>query len=163
MKDKIAQAGLSLGITERAATSRTLPGSVYIDQTVFEREREAIHFRNWHYAGGIQELAKPGDYVTARILDQTIIVIRGKDQEIRGFYNVCQHRAHELLRGRGRVNMITCPYHAWTYAVDGRFTGARGTAPLPNFENSAFNLKPVRVEVFAEKWIFFNLNPDAAP
>jgi carnitine monooxygenase subunit len=163
MKDKIAQAGLSLGITERASTSRTLPGSVYIDQTVFEREREAIHFRNWHYAGGIQELAKPGDYVTARILDQTIIVIRGKDQEIRGFYNVCQHRAHELLRGRGRVNMITCPYHAWTYAVDGRFNGARGTALLPNFENSAFNLKPVRVEVFAEKWIFFNLNPDAAP
>jgi phenylpropionate dioxygenase-like ring-hydroxylating dioxygenase large terminal subunit len=163
MKNQIEQAGLNLGITEHAATSQTLPGWVYTDPAVFARERDAIHFRSWHYAGSSQELAKAGDYVTARILDQTIIVIRGKDHAIRGFYNVCQHRAHELLCGRGRVNMITCPYHAWTYSVDGRFNGARGTALLPNFDNAAFNLKPVRVEVFAKKWIFFNLDPDAAP
>jgi carnitine monooxygenase subunit len=163
MNNELGQASENLGITESAATSRTLPGWVYTDPAVFEREREAIHFRSWHYAGTSQELAKPGDYVTARILDQTIIVIRGKDEALRGFYNVCQHRAHELLRGRGRVNMITCPYHAWTYGVDGRFNGARGTALLPNFENAAFNLKPVRIEVFAGKWIFFNLDPNAMP
>lgn len=163
MKDRIEQAGLNLGITERAATSRTLPGWVYTDLAVFERERAAIHFRSWHYAGTSQELSKPGDYLTARILDQEIIVIRGKDDAIRGFYNVCQHRGHELLRGCGRVHVITCPYHAWTYGVDGQFNGARGTALLPDFQNAAFNLKPVRIEVFAGKLIFFNLDPEATP
>jgi phenylpropionate dioxygenase-like ring-hydroxylating dioxygenase large terminal subunit len=163
MKNQIEQAGLNLGLTERAATSRTLPGRVYTDQAVFEKEREAIHFRSWHYAGTSQELSKPGDYLTARILDQEIIVIRGKDQALRGFYNVCQHRGHELVRGCGRVNVITCPYHAWTYGVDGKFNGARGTALLPDFQNAAFNLKPVRIEVFAGKLIFFNLDPEATP
>lgn len=163
MSNQLEQSGLKLGIDTSPASSRTLPGWLYTDQAIFEREREAIHFRSWHYAGTTQELLKPGDYLTARILDQTVIVIRGKDGTLRGFYNVCQHRAHELLHGRGRVQMITCPYHAWTYGVDGQFNGARGTAQLPNFSNAAFNLKPVRVEVFAQKLIFFNLDSDAAP
>jgi choline monooxygenase len=163
MKDRSEQTGLHLGITERAATSRTLPGWAYTDQLLFEKERAAIHFRSWHYAGTTQELSKSGDYLTARILDQEIIVIRGKDAAIRGFYNVCQHRGHELLRDCGRVHVITCPYHAWTYAVDGRFNGARGAAQLPDFRNAEFNLKPVRIEVFAGKLIFFNLVPEATP
>jgi len=132
-------------------------------QAAFEREREAIHFRSWHYAGTTQELLKPGDYLTARIVDQSIIIIRGQDGELRGFYNVCQHRAHELLQGRGRVHKITCPYHAWTYGTDGRFSGARGTATLKDFNATAFNLKPVRIEVFAKTFIFFNLDPAAVP
>ncbi len=163
MKDRSEQAGLNLGITERAASSRTLPGWAYTDPSVFEKERAAIHFRSWHYAGTTQELSKSGDYLTARILDQEIIVIRGKDAAIRGFYNVCQHRGHELLRGCGRVHMITCPYHAWTYGVDGQFNGARGTAQLPDFRNAEFNLKPVRIEVFVGKLIFFNLDAEATP
>lgn len=153
----------SCNIAASAAASQTLPGWAYTDPKLFEREREAIHFRSWHYAGTTQELVKPGDYLTARILDQTIIVVRGKDAALRGFYNVCQHRAHELLRGRGRVQMITCPYHAWTYGIDGQFNGARGTAKLADFNNAAFNLKPVRIEVFARHFIFFNLDATAVP
>jgi phenylpropionate dioxygenase-like ring-hydroxylating dioxygenase large terminal subunit len=152
-----------LPLTATAATSPTLPGWAYTDPAVFAREREAIHFRSWHYAGTTQELSKPGDYLTAQILDQNIIVIRGKDGALRGFYNVCQHRGHELLRGRGRVNAITCPYHAWTYGLDGGLNSARGTAELPDFKRAAFNLKPVRVEVFVGKLIFFNLDADARP
>jgi choline monooxygenase len=151
----------NLDISARADSSRTLPGWAFTDQAVFEREREAIHFRSWHYAGTTQELVKAGDYLTSRIVDQSIIIIRGQDGELRGFYNVCQHRAHELLRGRGRVHRITCPYHAWTYGIDGRFGGARGTAALRSFDAAAFNLKPVRIEVFAKKLIFFNLDPAA--
>lgn len=153
----------NLDISARADSSRTLPGWAFTDQAVFEREREAIHFRSWHYAGTTQELLKAGDYLTASIVDQSIIIIRGQDGELRGFYNVCQHRAHELLRGRGHVHRITCPYHAWTYGIDGRFGGARGTASLQSFDNAAFNLKPVRIEVFAKRLIFFNLDPAAIP
>jgi choline monooxygenase len=163
MVNEAGHGALELDISAQASSSRTLPGWVYTDQSVFEREREAIHFRSWHYAGTTQELLKPGDYLTASIVDQSIIVIRGQDGELRGFYNVCQHRAHELLRGRGRVHRITCPYHAWTYGVDGRFSGARGTASLKDFNGTAFNLKPVRIEVFAKKLIFFNLDPAAIP
>jgi phenylpropionate dioxygenase-like ring-hydroxylating dioxygenase large terminal subunit len=163
MANESGHGALTLDISAQASSSRTLPGWVYTDQAVFEREREAIHFRSWHYAGTTHELVKPGDYLTASIVDQSIIVIRGQDGELRGFYNVCQHRAHELLRGRGRVHRITCPYHAWTYGVDGRFSGARGTASLKDFNSTTFDLKPVRIEVFANKLIFFNLDPAAVP
>ena len=163
MANELGVRASNLGISARADSSRTLPGWAFTDQAIFEREREAIHFRSWHYAGTTQELVKAGDYLTASIVDQNIIIIREQDGELRGFYNVCQHRAHELLRGRGRVHRITCPYHAWTYGIDGRFSGARGTAALQNFDNAAFNLKPVRIEVFAKKLIFFNLDPAAIP
>ncbi len=115
------------------AKSHTLPGWAYTDAELFERERTAIFDRGWHYAGPLSALAKAGDYITAGLLDQNIIVIRGKDGELRGFYNVCQHRAHELLKGRGCAKVITCPYHAWSYHADGRLRSARGTENIDRF------------------------------
>jgi choline monooxygenase len=88
--------------------------------------------------------------------------MRGRDGALRGFYNVCQHRAHELLEGSGNARVITCPYHAWSYTDDGRLRSARGTERQVGFTLERFSLKPVRIEVFAEKFIFFNLDP-AAP
>jgi carnitine monooxygenase subunit len=154
---------LKLKITDNVANSQTLPGWLYTDPNVYERERDAIHFRSWHYAGTTQELANPGDYLTASILDQTVLVVRSKDGELRGFYNVCQHRAHELLKGRGHVPIIVCPYHAWSYRLDGQFAGARGTSELPNFQSTSYSLRPVRVEVFAKKFVFYNLDARATP
>lgn len=151
----------SCGVTADPARSATLPGWTYTDPAFFERERQAIHYRSWHYAGALGELAAPGDYVTARILDQSVIVLRDKQGELRGFYNVCQHRAHELLRGRGQVTMITCPYHAWSYGTDGHFRAARGSRQLADFLPDDFALKPVKVEVFADHFVFFNLDLEA--
>jgi carnitine monooxygenase subunit len=145
------------------AKSYTLPGWAYTDALQFEREREAIFNRSWHYAGPLSQLANPGDYLTAGILDQNVIVIRGKDGELRGFYNVCQHRAHELLKGRGCAKVITCPYHAWSYHADGRLRTARGTEKMADFNASEFQLKPVRIEVFADHFVFYNLDENAAP
>ncbi len=150
-------------VTDDPGHSGTLPGWAYTDQDFFAREREAIHFRSWHYAGCLEELREAGDYVTASILDQSVIVIRDKSGELGGFYNVCQHRAHELLRGRGRARVITCPYHAWSYGTDGHFRGARGMQNLPDFDPRAFALKPIRIEVFAGRFVFFNLDLDAMP
>lgn len=143
--------------------SHTLPGWAYTDTGLFERERTAIFNRGWHYAGPLASLANAGDYLTAGLLDQNIIVIRGKDGELRGFYNVCQHRAHELLKGRGCAKVITCPYHAWSYHADGRLRTARGTENVANFRPEEFHLKPVRIEVFADHFVFFNLDEGAAP
>jgi carnitine monooxygenase subunit len=155
--------GQNIDTSTTTEASWTLPSYVYTDPEVFQRERSAIHFRSWHYAGTTQQLAKPGSYLTARLLDQSIIVIRDKEETIRGFHNVCQHRAHELLRGHGHVNLITCPYHAWTYAIDGRFRGGRGAAAMAECDSGSFDLKTVRVEILADRFIFFNLDPDAMP
>ncbi len=148
-------------IATSPADSWTLPGRAYTDPQWFLRERTAIHFRAWHYAGSTQELARPGSYKTARILDQSVIILRDKDSAIRGFFNVCQHRAHELLKGRGQISVITCPYHAWSYGIDGKFRAGRGASDMPQSANGAFNLKSVRVEIFADQFVFFNLDPHA--
>lgn len=145
------------------ALSDTLPGWAYTDPDVLAAERERLFFRTWHYAGCASELANPGDYITARLLDQGILIIKGRDGVLRGFYNVCQHRAHELLEGRGNARVVTCPYHAWSYHDDGALRTARGAERQPGFDPDRFCLKPVRVELFAEKFVFFNLDPDAAP
>jgi choline monooxygenase len=144
------------------ALSDTLPGWVYTAEENLATEREKIFFRTWHYAGATAEVANAGDYLTARLLDQSILIMRGRDGALRGFYNVCQHRAHELLEGRGNARVVTCPYHAWSYHHDGSLRTARGAERQPGFAPERFCLKPVRIEVFADKFIFFNLDP-AAP
>lgn len=146
---------------DEPARSTTPSGRFYVDPDVLARERTALFFRAWHYAGGLSELERTGDYVTARLLDQNVIVMRGRDGVLRGFHNVCQHRAHELLDGRGNTRTIVCPYHAWSYADDGRLLSARGLERQPDFDPARLCLKPVRVDVLADALVFFNLDPDA--
>jgi choline monooxygenase len=146
--------------TRNPETSFTLPARYYYDPDIYKREIEAIHYRSWIYAGHVSQLGEPGSYVTTKVGDQNIIVIRGQDGELRAFYNVCSHRAHELLKGCGRAKLITCPYHAWTYHTDGRLRSAVGQKKVKNFEAKEFGLKPVRVEVLAG-FVYVNLDRDA--
>jgi len=142
--------------------SYTLPARYYWAPEIFEQEKEAIFYRAWNFVGHVEALREPGDYVTGRILDQGIFVIRGKDGVLRGFHNVCSHRAHELLKGEGRAKVITCPYHAWSYHADGRLRTARGCEKVEGFAKEEFCLKPVQVEVFAN-FVFANLDLSAPP
>ena len=144
------------------ARAHTLPARFYLDPEVFEREKEAVFYRHWHYAGHLSQLEKAGDYVTLRIADESIFVMRGEDGTLRGFYNVCRHRAHELLQGSGRVESIVCPYHAWTYRSDGSLRHARFADKVPGFDHDAFCLPQVRVETFCG-FVFINLDHDAEP
>jgi choline monooxygenase len=144
------------------ARSYTLRSRYYIDPAVYEREKEAIFYRTWNYvchAGAVGEI---GGYATARIADQEIFAIRGKDGTLRGFHNVCSHRAHQLVKGAGKAKVITCPYHAWSYHADGRLRTARGSEKVDGFRTEEFCLKPVRVEEYAG-FVFANLDSDAAP
>ena len=142
------------------AKSYTIPANYYIDPAIYEREKEAIFFKAWTYAAHVSQLEASGDYVTVRIADQNIVVMRGQDGVLRAFYNVCSHRAHELLQGCGRAKLITCPYHAWTYHTDGRLRSAVGQKRVDGFEAEEFALKQVRVEEYAG-FVFVNLDPDA--
>jgi len=144
------------------AESFTMPARYYFDPDIYQLEADAIFYQNWWYAGHISQLAKPGDYLTANIDEQNAFVVRDQSNELRAFYNVCQHRGHELLSGSGHANVIRCPYHAWAYDLDGTLKAARNTNNMPGFNKCEYSLKPVRVETFCGL-VFINLDQNAVP
>ena len=149
-----------LPIHEEPQHSYTLPSRLYLDESIYEQEKQKIFYCNWHYAGHLSQLNKPGDYLTAIVADESIFIVRGQDQTLRGFYNVCRHRAHQLLEDSGNTRNIVCPYHAWSYALDGELRHARISEKVPGFDKSEFCLQPVRVDTLCDL-VFFNLDPDA--
>ena len=100
--------------------------------------------------------------MAARVQDRGIVAVRGADGALRAFYNVCKHRGHEVLAGAGRTRQITCPYHGWVYALDGRLHRARYSERIEHFDASAIFLTPVQVEVFCHL-VFVNLDGGAPP
>ena len=142
--------------------SYTIPKDYYTDPIRYHREKEAIFFKAWNYVCHVSQVAEAGAYVTAQILDQNIVVLRGADGVLRAFYNVCSHRAHELLQGCGHAKMITCPYHAWTYHTDGKLRTAVGQKRVDGFQSEESALKQVQLEDYAG-FIFVNLDPNASP
>jgi choline monooxygenase len=140
--------------------SYTMPARLYFDAEVLELERREIFHKSWIPIAHRSEVEDAGDYVTSDILGQNIFAIRGRDGELRGFYNVCQHRGHELLSGQGKAkNLITCPYHAWAYGFDGSLQAARHCDDVKGFEKSDFTLPGVRVEEFCGM-VFANLDSE---
>ncbi|MBK8159172.1 MAG: Rieske 2Fe-2S domain-containing protein [Rhodospirillaceae bacterium] len=157
---KVGKAKPEHALDQDPARSYTLPARFYTDPDIFAAEREAIFYRGWHMACHANDLAEVGSYVTAAIFDQKVFICRGKDNVLRGFYNVCAHRAHELLAGSGKAKVITCPYHAWSYHLTGELRSARGSEDLPGFDHGEFCLTPVRVETYGHI-VFFNLDDEA--
>jgi len=109
-----------------------------------------------------EKLRDSGCFVTADVQGQSIFVTRTESGELKAFYNVCKHRAHELLSGEGKTRVITCPYHAWTYRLDGSLFKVRRSEYIEDFEQSKICLKGIQVETFCHL-VFVNLDPDAQP
>ena len=151
----------ALPLSEDPARSWTMPSRYYTDPVIYEREKQAIFGRTWHYVGHASRLSAPGDYLTLEIADESVFVMRGEDDALRGFFNVCRHRAHRLLEGAGNAKTIVCPYHAWSYGSDGRLRHARFSERMEGFDRRAFRLPRVRVESM-HGFVFVNLDPDAA-
>ncbi len=151
-------------LNEIPEDSYTLPSYLYTDPAVYDLEKERIFYRTWQYVAHESLFPNVGDYLTLRICDQNIFVIRSGDGQLRAFYNVCQHRAHELLPdGSGNVErVIICPYHAWAFETDGRLRGAPRAHLRPGFDRKNHALSEVRLELFLNS-IFVNLDPDAIP
>ena len=141
--------------------SFTIPARFYLDAGICEMEKEAIFYNSWHYAGHVSQVKDTGQYITTRIHEQNMIIIRDSSGDLRAFYNVCQHRGHELLTGQGKTNLIVCPYHAWSYDLDGSLKKARNSENVTGFNKCDFTLKQVQVEVFCTM-VFINLDPEAA-
>jgi carnitine monooxygenase subunit len=140
--------------------SYTLPGNYYWSPDIALRERELVFYRSWLLVGFTHDLKLPGSYFTTKLFDQPILVVRGKDDRLRAFYNVCKHRGHLLLEGKGKALRIRCPFHAWTYDLTGQLVAAPNAENVPDFDFAEFQLSEIRVEEVA-RMVFVNLDPDA--
>ena len=147
-------------LSDDPTISFTLPAKWYLDPEVYEREKERIFYRNWVYVTHVSALARAGDYATLSLADENVFVVRDHKGALHAYYNVCRHRAHLLLEGHGNTKVITCPYHAWAYGLDGSLRNAPLTDHVPGFDKRQFCLKPVRVEELSGL-VFVNLDPEA--
>ncbi len=141
--------------------SYSLKAETYTEPRWMDIEYAAIFRRTWQWVCHVEKLRAPGSFVTIDIAGQPICIVRDGDGGLRAFYNVCKHRAHELLKGEGRTNKIMCPYHAWTYDLTGQLRRAPETENLAGFDVRDVCLDQVRIEEFCG-FIYVNLDPDAA-
>jgi choline monooxygenase len=144
------------------AGSRTLPYDWYADPTVLRLEQERIFARSWQYAARLDQVAEPGQLTTAWAGTLPVVLARARDGELRGFVNVCRHRGHVLCEGDTRRETIQCPYHAWTYGLDGALRSAPRSDREPGFDRASLGLVPVSVDAFGP-FVFVNPDPGAPP
>jgi len=140
----------------------TLPADWYSDPEVLALERERIFGRTWQCVGHTPDVAEPGTYLTGFAGNIPVVVVRGKDEELRGFVNVCRHRGHIVASGSGRRATLQCPYHAWTYGLDGALVSAPRCDREPGFDLDGLSLLPVAVDTWGPL-VFVNPDRDAAP
>lgn len=141
--------------------SRTPEPGYFHSLEFFELEKRDIFQRNWLYFCHTSQLPNPGDYLTGDVIGQSIFVIRGGDGVIRGFFNVCRHRGHQLLKGCGNVaGLIRCPYHSWSYDLEGRLRQAPRCEQVLGFDKSTIAVSGIGVHV-AAGFVFVNLDRDA--
>ena len=148
---------------EDPEVSYTMPASMYFDPEVLKQEKKKIFGKHWCLAAHASDLSTPGSFVACEITGQHIAVVRSKAGELSAFFNVCQHRGHLLLKGKGQIkNVITCPYHAWAYDHSGHLVSAPNCEAVRDFDKADFTIPPVHVEEFFG-FVFVNLDPAARP
>lgn len=140
--------------------AHAMPPSVYTSDAFLKEELEHIFAKDWFCVGRSDSLANAGDYTTCELAGQPILVIRDRDGELRALSNVCLHRMSTLLHGRGTARSIVCPYHAWTYNLDGSLRGAPAMTLNEGFCKDQYQLPKVRCEEWLG-WVFVTLSEDA--
>tara|TARA_R110002072_G_scaffold116613_1_gene247186 strand:+ start:306 stop:1448 length:1143 start_codon:yes stop_codon:yes gene_type:complete len=160
MKDAAEE--LSENVSRPFNQARAMPPSVYTSEDFLALETSSIFANEWFCVGRADALANSGDYVTLDLANQPIIVLRDKEGVLKAMSNVCRHRMSTLLEGRGNTRSIVCPYHAWTYNLDGSLRGAPAMDQNEGFCKSDYRLPDVRCEEWLG-WAFVTLNPDVPP
>ncbi|HEY2739831.1 MAG TPA: Rieske (2Fe-2S) protein, partial [Thermoanaerobaculia bacterium] len=139
----------------------TLPGEYFTSEEIFRAEREQIFHRSWLLAGHVSQLATPGSFFLFEIDRESVMVLRDGDGQIRAFHNLCRHRGSRLcLTPCGEVGpAIQCPYHAWTYGLDGALRAAPNMSEVAGFNPLEHSLKPVALADW-NGLLFLNLAPE---
>jgi Rieske 2Fe-2S family protein len=148
-------------LTDRATT---LPGEFFTSGEIYAREQERIFLRRWLCVGRGGAIAEPGDFELVSLGGESLLLVRGRDETARAFYNVCRHRGTRVCeKERGRfAGGIQCPYHAWTYGLDGALLGAPHMADVPWFDKADHPLSPAALGEW-EGFLFVNLAPEPKP
>ena len=142
-----------------------LDNRIFTDESIFQEEQDNIFAKVWQFACHESEVEKPGDFRCVNIAGKSVLLVRGHDGVVRGFHNVCRHRAAEVVReDSGNARIFTCFYHHWTYGLQGELRGISKPAgyEAAQLDKSALGLIPVRCEILAGL-IFVNLDDDAEP
>jgi choline monooxygenase len=141
------------------ARGESLPARWYTDPSITEQEILNVFRKSWNYVGPLSQLANLGDYITGYAGGVPVVVIRN-ERGLSGFVNVCRHRRHEVMKGRGNAKTMQCGYHAWTYDLTGVLKRVPRAAAEPDFRLEDFPLLPLRAEALGP-FVFVNLDPDA--
>ena len=136
----------SAEIDSDVARAWTLPAKLYTDSAVFDDEKEKILACSWQVVGHKDQVANTGDYFTTELVGEPLLIVRDNDGKLRGFYNVCRHRAGPPAVGCGSRKVFRCGYHGWTYGLDGGLINATEIEGVEDFRLEDFSLMPVKIE-----------------
>lgn len=151
-----------MGLNTSTKPIKGLPAKYFNDPEIFLRIRDNLFFRTWQFACHQSQLPNSGDYYSFSLFNQDILVVRGHDGELRAMYNVCQHRGHKLVEGSGNKKLIVCPYHAWSYDLEGKLKGAPNSTAVAGFDSEAIRIPQIALEEFLG-FVFVNLDPGCEP
>jgi choline monooxygenase len=141
----------------------TIPSAWYTDPRVFELEQRTVFARSWQVVGRIDQVRTPGQFVAADVAAQEpVVVVRGQDGGLRAFFNVCRHHAAAVMTGEGLAHVLRCPYHGWTYGLDGTLAGTPEFMGVCDFDRAAHGLVPLDVAV-KEQWVFVRVSREGLP
>jgi choline monooxygenase len=147
--------------TAPLAEAYTIPAPWYLEPEMLRLENERVFGGNWIAVGRVDQVARAGEFFTAELAGEPLLVVRGADGVLRGFYNVCRHHAAAVATSPcGQAQSFRCPYHGWNYGLDGTLKGMPEFAGVCNFDRAANGLVPVAVDCW-ENFVFVNLKPNA--
>ena len=139
------------------AEASTIPARWYLDKDVYDLEKQTVFEHSWQLACRLHQLSEVGQYVTAEIAGEPIVIVRGNDNLLRGFFNVCRHHAAAVMtEPEGRESQLRCPYHGWTYSLEGELKGTPDFSGVCDFDRSTNGLVSVDTAVW-EQWVFVRL------
>jgi choline monooxygenase len=139
----------------------TIPASWYTDQNLYQLELQSVFTNSWQMVCRADQLTSPGDYVTIEIGTEPVVIVKGTDDLIRSFFNVCRHHAAAVMtEPQGNAAHLRCPYHGWTYSLEGKLKGTPDFAGVCDFDREANGLVPIKTAVW-ENWVFVKVNTDS--
>ena len=163
MDSKLADILALYDETAALKDAHTIPAPWYTDRVIEQREQQGVFGGNWQAIARIDQLAQPGDYVTAEIAGEPILAVRGADGVLRAFFNVCRHHAAAVATAPcGHAQSFRCPYHGWNYALDGALKGMPEFAGVCNFDQSSNGLVPLAIDIW-ENFVFINFAANPEP
>jgi len=149
--------------TAPLSEASTIPAPWYVDARIADLENQTVFSKTWQMVGRVDQVEKTGQFVTANVAGEPIVVVRGNDGMLRGFYNVCRHHAAAVMTEPcGQASILHCPYHGWNYGLDGSLKGMPEFEGVKNFKREENGLVPLKAETW-EKFVFVNLDPASVP